>query len=267
MAVGVFMSVYAKSWMIMPTFGALWLVTLILICTGAIHSKSGDQAEKKIKTSASEAIVMSIILVLVPIEVDSITEIAKSNPREPTTIFFIVRLLENVGLTVALVVMDHESTRARILEILVASILLITIILQIKVARTKRQDMGSRILVAKLKSQRWMKRAKKASAERQAKTGKGRMQKLFSRKIVPTHSGWTGVQDVKSLVEAEAEDTEEAAREIIDRSGIVRNFKGTEEPHSAKPELWNIDGTELDLVSPSQLIAYRYEILGSGILL
>ena len=29
--------------------------------------------------------------------------------------------------------------------------------------------------------------------------------------------------------------------------GIARNAKGSEEPHSDDPELWNIDGTEMDL--------------------
>ena len=33
----------------------------------------------------------------------------------------------------------------------------------------------------------------------------------------------------------------------IDRTGIERNANGEEEPHSADPELWNFDGTEVDL--------------------
>ena len=33
----------------------------------------------------------------------------------------------------------------------------------------------------------------------------------------------------------------------IDRSEIIRNANGSEEPHSDDPELWNIDGTEMDL--------------------
>ena len=33
----------------------------------------------------------------------------------------------------------------------------------------------------------------------------------------------------------------------LDRSGIERNANGSEEPHSEDPELWNIDGTEMDL--------------------
>ena len=32
----------------------------------------------------------------------------------------------------------------------------------------------------------------------------------------------------------------------LDRSMILRNANGCEEPHSEDPELWNIDGTELD---------------------
>ena len=32
----------------------------------------------------------------------------------------------------------------------------------------------------------------------------------------------------------------------VDRSAIVRNAKGSEEPNSSNPELWNIDGTEMD---------------------
>ena len=35
--------------------------------------------------------------------------------------------------------------------------------------------------------------------------------------------------------------------EHIDRSTVVRNAEGCEEPHSDDPELWNIDGTEVDL--------------------
>jgi hypothetical protein len=38
------------------------------------------------------------------------------------------------------------------------------------------------------------------------------------------------------------------ADEEVDRSGIERNANGSEEPHSADPELWNFDGTEVDLV-------------------
>ena len=40
---------------------------------------------------------------------------------------------------------------------------------------------------------------------------------------------------------------EKQKREKIRRSGIVRNAEGCEEPHSDEPELWNIDGTEVDL--------------------
>lgn len=35
--------------------------------------------------------------------------------------------------------------------------------------------------------------------------------------------------------------------EFIDRSEIERNANGSEEPHSAEPELWDFEGTELDL--------------------
>eukprot|EP01048_Picozoa_sp_COSAG05_P018132 COSAG05_NODE_2597_length_2860_cov_2.626222_3_plen_220_part_00 len=37
------------------------------------------------------------------------------------------------------------------------------------------------------------------------------------------------------------------AEEVVDRSEIERNAEGEEEAHSASPELWNIDGTEMDL--------------------
>ena len=37
-----------------------------------------------------------------------------------------------------------------------------------------------------------------------------------------------------------------AAGDDIDRSGIERNANGSEEPSSADPELWNVDGTEVD---------------------
>eukprot|EP00746_Dinoflagellata_sp_MGD_P028137 gnl/MRDRNA2_/MRDRNA2_166539_c0_seq1.p1 gnl/MRDRNA2_/MRDRNA2_166539_c0~~gnl/MRDRNA2_/MRDRNA2_166539_c0_seq1.p1 ORF type:complete len:119 (-),score=27.32 gnl/MRDRNA2_/MRDRNA2_166539_c0_seq1:404-760(-) len=33
----------------------------------------------------------------------------------------------------------------------------------------------------------------------------------------------------------------------VDRSEIERNANGSEEPNSEDPELWNIDGTEMDL--------------------
>ena len=35
--------------------------------------------------------------------------------------------------------------------------------------------------------------------------------------------------------------------EVINREHITRNHEGSEEPHSMVPELWNIDGCELDL--------------------
>eukprot|EP01047_Picozoa_sp_COSAG01_P001997 COSAG01_NODE_49_length_31891_cov_29.945773_39_plen_392_part_00 len=35
--------------------------------------------------------------------------------------------------------------------------------------------------------------------------------------------------------------------EVVDRSAIVRNRLGEEEPHSESPELWNIDGAEVDI--------------------
>ena len=38
-----------------------------------------------------------------------------------------------------------------------------------------------------------------------------------------------------------------AMAEVIDRSNIERNARGCEEPHSSHPELWNFDGTEVDL--------------------
>ena len=36
--------------------------------------------------------------------------------------------------------------------------------------------------------------------------------------------------------------------EVIDRSRIERNINGSEEPSSARPELWNIDNTEVDML-------------------
>ena len=35
--------------------------------------------------------------------------------------------------------------------------------------------------------------------------------------------------------------------DVVDRSSIERNANGEEEAHSADPELWNFDGTEVDL--------------------
>ena len=62
---------------------------------------------------------------------------------------------------------------------------------------------------------------------------------------MPTAAGWKN-----SGAKYEPEDEiEELVDEVIDRSDIVRNFNGSEEPHSRRPELWNIDGTELDLVT------------------
>ena len=53
--------------------------------------------------------------------------------------------------------------------------------------------------------------------------------------------------------EAEAAAPEAAAAaaagggaDAVDRSGIERNANGSEEPSSADPELWNVDGTEVD---------------------
>lgn len=37
-----------------------------------------------------------------------------------------------------------------------------------------------------------------------------------------------------------------AAAGGVDRSGITRNSNGSEEPSSADPELWNVDGAEVD---------------------
>lgn len=44
--------------------------------------------------------------------------------------------------------------------------------------------------------------------------------------------------------------------ETIDRSGIERNANGSEEPHSADPELWNFDGTEVDLAEGHKYDGY-----------
>ena len=35
----------------------------------------------------------------------------------------------------------------------------------------------------------------------------------------------------------------------VDRTAIERNAKGSEEPNSPDPELWNIDGTEVDFLA------------------
>jgi len=40
----------------------------------------------------------------------------------------------------------------------------------------------------------------------------------------------------------------EAAADGVDRSQIERNLHGCEEPHSADPELWNVDHTEVDML-------------------
>ena len=40
----------------------------------------------------------------------------------------------------------------------------------------------------------------------------------------------------------------------VDRSGIERNANGTEEPHTDDPELWNIDGTEMDVLAKYKVI-------------
>ena len=37
--------------------------------------------------------------------------------------------------------------------------------------------------------------------------------------------------------------------EGVDRTNISRNAKGSEEPNSSSPELWNIDGTEVDYLA------------------
>ena len=37
--------------------------------------------------------------------------------------------------------------------------------------------------------------------------------------------------------------------EGVDRTEVTRNAKGSEEPSSADPELWNIDGTEVDYLA------------------
>lgn len=42
--------------------------------------------------------------------------------------------------------------------------------------------------------------------------------------------------------------------EHIDRSGIERNAGGSEEPHSVSPQLWNFDGTEVDLAPGHQYV-------------
>eukprot|EP01047_Picozoa_sp_COSAG01_P001996 COSAG01_NODE_49_length_31891_cov_29.945773_38_plen_295_part_00 len=51
----------------------------------------------------------------------------------------------------------------------------------------------------------------------------------------------------KEEEEQEQQQEEEEGEEEVDRSAIVRNRLGEEEPHSDSPELWNIDGTEVDI--------------------
>ena len=41
----------------------------------------------------------------------------------------------------------------------------------------------------------------------------------------------------------------EPDEEGVDRTAIERNAKGSEEPNSSDPELWNIDGTEVDYLA------------------
>ena len=41
----------------------------------------------------------------------------------------------------------------------------------------------------------------------------------------------------------------EPDEEGVDRTNVTRNAKGSEEPNSADPELWNIDGTEVDYLA------------------
>ena len=47
----------------------------------------------------------------------------------------------------------------------------------------------------------------------------------------------------------------DSEEEVIDRAGIERNFAGSEEPHSSQPEIWNIDGAEMDLLA--KCVSYR----------
>ena len=45
--------------------------------------------------------------------------------------------------------------------------------------------------------------------------------------------------------------------EYVDRMGISRNANGCEEPHSAAPELWSFDGTEVDMAEGHEYIKGR----------
>ncbi|GMI14167.1 hypothetical protein TrVE_jg2716 [Triparma verrucosa] len=72
----------------------------------------------------------------------------------------------------------------------------------------------------------------------------------FSPALVePIVDGDKSSNNRSSVRIAEDEDSEEkdGNQANIDRSEIERNSNGSEEPHSLKPELWNIDGTEMDL--------------------
>jgi len=61
-----------------------------------------------------------------------------------------------------------------------------------------------------------------------------------------------------SQKEARVVETEEGKdgsfyEDCVDRRGINRNVNGFEEPHGPNPELWNIDGCEVDLTAKYKL--------------
>ena len=61
---------------------------------------------------------------------------------------------------------------------------------------------------------------------------------------VPTPEPTLSARDNRRIESVSNESTEVIE---VDRSQISRNTNGEEEPHSSDPELWNIDGTELDM--------------------
>jgi hypothetical protein len=140
-----------------------WVTTLVSILTGIIFSKSGDPDQHRSRTKLTEALVMSFILLLVPIEIDSITQIAESNPKQPTRAFFWIRMAENVVMCASIVFFDHAFDPSQVYEnpagvqrradtatglgIVLATLLLVTLMMQFVVQGTQRSDPGTRILV------------------------------------------------------------------------------------------------------------------------
>eukprot|EP01050_Picozoa_sp_SAG11_P000797 SAG11_NODE_29_length_23137_cov_16.739995_5_plen_386_part_00 len=219
-----FLSAHRKTIFFFLVFGVLWANSFVSILTGIVFSKSGDPDKKRSKIKIDEALVMSVILLLIPIEVDSITQIAEANPREPTRLFFYIRTLENVLLAGLLFVFDHAGDitrqhKALTIVLPLIFLILITTGMQFLVERTKRQDMGSRIIVAKLKASRWKKRTQRKAAKAAAATPKGRLRKLFSlSRVVPVSSRGTKKYMV-TQPDAEHDDVSKAWSDVVSENG------------------------------------------------